>query len=73
MLRFDYFCFFQYIMTGISVFLQLTAHGILQVSAALSVNAAGSKIIARETTLMPNIRGLPALMCLLFAPSIQLR
>ncbi|XP_067938858.1 ATP-dependent RNA helicase TDRD9-like [Watersipora subatra] len=48
-------------------------HNRLMVAAGLSVNPSSSKIIARETTLMPNIHGLPSLMCLLFAPSIQIR
>ncbi|XP_069494292.1 ATP-dependent RNA helicase TDRD9 [Ambystoma mexicanum] len=43
------------------------------VSAYLSVNASGSTIMLRETSLMPNIPGLPAILSMLFAPVIELR
>lgn len=43
------------------------------VSASLSVNASGSTMLLRETSLMPNIPGLPAIIAMLFAPVIELR
>ncbi|XP_064368091.1 ATP-dependent RNA helicase TDRD9 [Dromaius novaehollandiae] len=43
------------------------------VAASLSVNATGSAVILEETSLMPPIPGLPALLSMLFAPAIELR
>ncbi|XP_039392316.1 ATP-dependent RNA helicase TDRD9 isoform X3 [Mauremys reevesii] len=43
------------------------------VAASVSVNATGSTILLRETSLMPPIPGLPALLSMLFAPVIELR
>ncbi|NXA46282.1 TDRD9 helicase, partial [Nothocercus julius] len=43
------------------------------VAASLSVNATGSSLILEETSLMPPIPGLPALLSMLFAPAIELR
>ncbi|KYO45366.1 putative ATP-dependent RNA helicase TDRD9 [Alligator mississippiensis] len=43
------------------------------VAAFLSVNATGSTVLLRETTFMPPIPGLPALLSMLFAPVIELR
>ncbi|XP_032882942.1 ATP-dependent RNA helicase TDRD9 [Amblyraja radiata] len=43
------------------------------IGASVSVNTSGSTIIVRETTLMPDIHGLPALICMIFAPVIELR
>ncbi|XP_029453911.1 ATP-dependent RNA helicase TDRD9 isoform X2 [Rhinatrema bivittatum] len=43
------------------------------VAASLSVNASGSTMLLRETSLMPNIPGLPALLSMLFAPVMELR
>ncbi|NWI16508.1 TDRD9 helicase, partial [Crypturellus soui] len=43
------------------------------VAASLSVNASGSSLILEETSLMPPIPGLPALLSMLFAPAIELR
>ncbi|XP_069772647.1 ATP-dependent RNA helicase TDRD9 isoform X2 [Narcine bancroftii] len=48
-------------------------HQRILVGASVSVNASGSTIIVRDTTLMPNIHGLPALICMIFAPVIELR
>ncbi|GCC30391.1 hypothetical protein chiPu_0008842 [Chiloscyllium punctatum] len=48
-------------------------HQRMLIGASVSVNTSGSTIIVRETTLMPNIHGLPALICLLFAPVVELR
>uniref|UniRef100_A0A8C8R6E9 ATP-dependent RNA helicase TDRD9 n=1 Tax=Pelusios castaneus TaxID=367368 RepID=A0A8C8R6E9_9SAUR len=43
------------------------------VAASVSVNSTGSTILLRETSLMPPIPGLPALLSMLFAPVIELR
>ncbi|XP_043930431.1 ATP-dependent RNA helicase TDRD9 [Protopterus annectens] len=43
------------------------------IAASVSVNASGSSLLLRETTFMPNISGLPALICMVFAPAIELR
>ncbi|KAM6461278.1 ATP-dependent RNA helicase TDRD9 isoform 1-T1 [Liasis olivaceus] len=43
------------------------------VAASISVNATGSTMMLRETSLMPHIPGLPALLSMLFAPVIDLR
>ncbi|XP_078418572.1 ATP-dependent RNA helicase TDRD9 isoform X1 [Cetorhinus maximus] len=48
-------------------------HQRMLVGASVSVNTSGSTIIVRETTLMPNIHGLPALICMIFAPVVELR
>uniref|UniRef100_UPI00398E9638 ATP-dependent RNA helicase TDRD9 isoform X3 n=1 Tax=Pristiophorus japonicus TaxID=55135 RepID=UPI00398E9638 len=48
-------------------------HQRVLVGASVSVNTSGSTIIVRETTLMPNIHGLPALICMIFAPVMELR
>ncbi|NXN71597.1 TDRD9 helicase, partial [Himantopus himantopus] len=45
----------------------------LLVAASLSVNATGSTVILEETSLMPPIPGLLALLSMLFAPAIELR
>uniref|UniRef100_A0A646QES9 Probable ATP-dependent RNA helicase spindle-E n=1 Tax=Hemiscolopendra marginata TaxID=943146 RepID=A0A646QES9_9MYRI len=42
-------------------------------AAGVSSSADGMSIIARNTTLMPNIHGLPALVSLLFTPCAELR
>ncbi|XP_034274448.1 ATP-dependent RNA helicase TDRD9 isoform X2 [Pantherophis guttatus] len=43
------------------------------VAASISVNATGSTMLLKETSLMPHIPGLPALLSMLFAPVIDLR
>ncbi|XP_052639292.1 ATP-dependent RNA helicase TDRD9 isoform X3 [Harpia harpyja] len=45
----------------------------LLVAASLSANASGSTVILEETSLMPPIPGLLALLSMLFAPAIELR
>ncbi|KAM6204809.1 ATP-dependent RNA helicase TDRD9 isoform 2-T2 [Sarcoramphus papa] len=45
----------------------------LLVAASLSANATGSTVILEETSLMPPIPGLLALLSMLFAPAIELR
>ncbi|XP_021099398.1 putative ATP-dependent RNA helicase TDRD9 isoform X3 [Heterocephalus glaber] len=48
-------------------------HQRMLVAASLLVNATGSTMLLRETSLMPPIPGLPALLSMLFAPVIELR
>ncbi|XP_037756977.2 ATP-dependent RNA helicase TDRD9 [Chelonia mydas] len=43
------------------------------VAASVSVNATGTTMLLRETSLIPPIPGLPALLSMLFAPVIELR
>uniref|UniRef100_A0A8D9FFL9 Probable ATP-dependent RNA helicase spindle-E n=1 Tax=Cacopsylla melanoneura TaxID=428564 RepID=A0A8D9FFL9_9HEMI len=49
------------------------SHQRLLVSAFATANATSEFLKVRETTLMPNIPGLPALLCLVFAPQVELR
>ncbi|KAI5707002.1 hypothetical protein M8J76_016445 [Diaphorina citri] len=49
------------------------SHQRLLVSAFASSNPMSEYLKVRETTLMPNIPGLPALLCLLFAPQVEIR
>uniref|UniRef100_UPI0035900AED ATP-dependent RNA helicase TDRD9-like n=1 Tax=Myxine glutinosa TaxID=7769 RepID=UPI0035900AED len=48
-------------------------HERLLLAAAVSVNSSGSMILLRHTTLMPPIHGLPAIVCALFTPKMELR
>ncbi|XP_077122732.1 ATP-dependent RNA helicase TDRD9 isoform X1 [Ranitomeya variabilis] len=48
-------------------------HQRMFISASLSVNSSGSMLMLRETSLLPSIPGLPALVSMLFAPVIELR
>ncbi|KAM5339337.1 ATP-dependent RNA helicase TDRD9 [Glossophaga mutica] len=48
-------------------------HQRVLVAASLSVNATGSTMLLRETSLLPHIPGLPALLSMLFAPAMELR
>ncbi|XP_024614478.1 ATP-dependent RNA helicase TDRD9 isoform X1 [Neophocaena asiaeorientalis asiaeorientalis] len=48
-------------------------HQRMLVAASLSVDATGSTMLLRETSLMPHIPGLPALLSMLFAPVMELR
>ncbi|XP_028923681.1 ATP-dependent RNA helicase TDRD9 isoform X2 [Ornithorhynchus anatinus] len=43
------------------------------VAASLSINASGSSMLLRETTLLPHVPGLPALISILFSPVVELR
>ncbi|KAK2190456.1 hypothetical protein NP493_81g02000 [Ridgeia piscesae] len=45
----------------------------MMVAAYVGLNPSGTVMMARDTTIMPNIPGLPALVTLLFAPSAELR
>lgn len=48
-------------------------HQRLLVAGSVSVNATGTRILLRETTIMPDIPGLPALIIMLFTPVMELR
>ena len=48
-------------------------HERLMVSAFLNLNSTATSVIARESTLLPNINGLIYLMTMLFAPYVELR
>ncbi|XP_006160134.1 ATP-dependent RNA helicase TDRD9 isoform X2 [Tupaia chinensis] len=48
-------------------------HQRMLVAASLSMNATGSTMLLRETSLMPHIPGLPALLSMLFTPVMELR
>nr|XP_022333202.1 putative ATP-dependent RNA helicase TDRD9 [Crassostrea virginica] len=48
-------------------------HARLMIAGFVGLNAAGSTMIARDTTIMPLIPGLPALVSLLFCPIAELR
>ena len=48
-------------------------HERMMVAARVALNPSGSACVAKETTLMPNIHGLPHIVCLLFAPTIEMR
>lgn len=48
-------------------------HTRMMIAGFVGLNAGGSTMIARDTTIMPLIPGLPALMSLLFCPIAELR
>ncbi|XP_062595523.1 ATP-dependent RNA helicase TDRD9-like [Saccostrea cucullata] len=48
-------------------------HARMMIAGYVGLNAAGSTMIARDTTIMPLIPGLPALVSLLFAPIAEFR
>ena len=48
-------------------------HERLMISAFVGLNPSASAVIARETTLMPNINGLIHLLTLLFSPCVEMR
>lgn len=43
------------------------------ISAFVTINSAGDKLSLRDTTIMPSLPGLPALVCLMFSPMVELR
>ncbi len=48
-------------------------HQRLMVAAYVGVNNAGNTLLARDTTIMPNIPDLPALTAMIFSPAMELR
>lgn len=48
-------------------------HDRLLVASVVHQNTSGTHLMLRNTTLMPNIAGLTALICLIFSPKIELR
>lgn len=48
-------------------------HKRLMVAGHIAVNSSGNIVLARNTTLLPNIHGLVHCLCLLFAPAVELR
>eukprot|EP00794_Sanderia_malayensis_P020227 gene20227-22203_t len=48
-------------------------HAILMLSANVGINAVGNTLLARETTVMPNIHGLASIIPVLFAPFAEFR
>nr|XP_023681327.1 ATP-dependent RNA helicase TDRD9 isoform X1 [Paramormyrops kingsleyae] len=48
-------------------------HQRVLVAGAVSISASSSNILLKETTLMPRIHGLPAILCMLFSPIMELR
>lgn len=49
------------------------SHQRFLVAANIGINSSGSTVVARDTTLMPNIHGLLSIVSLLFAPFAELR
>ena len=48
-------------------------HERMMVAAHVAINSAGNTVLARDTTLLPNIHGLAYLVCLVFAPTVEMR
>ena len=48
-------------------------HDKLMVASYISVGSSGNVLLARNTTLLPNIHGLAHIVCMIFAPTIELR
>ncbi|KAI4885618.1 hypothetical protein NFI96_019060 [Prochilodus magdalenae] len=48
-------------------------HERMLVAGSVSLNSSGSRILLKETTLMPHIHGLPSLITMLFTPIMELR
>ncbi|XP_068435838.1 ATP-dependent RNA helicase TDRD9 isoform X2 [Clinocottus analis] len=48
-------------------------HQRMLVAGTVSVNATGTRILLKDTSLMPDIPGLPALLTMLFTPIMELR
>ena len=49
------------------------SHERLMVAAQVNLSSSGNVLLARNTTLLPNIHGLAHLICLIFAPCVELR
>jgi len=61
------FCSCFHMLQNITLFYRLL------VAASVGQNPQGDCLILRHTTLMPNLYGLASLICLIFAPCIELR
>lgn len=48
-------------------------HSRLVIAASVTQNAGTNRLTLRNTTIMPNIHGLSSLVCLIFAPRVELR
>lgn len=48
-------------------------HRTLLVAASVGVNESGTTMIARNTTLLPNIHGLPFIVAMIFTPVLEMR
>lgn len=48
-------------------------HARLLVASDINLNATGSSVVARSTTLLPNIHGLCSLIILIFSPRVEFR
>jgi len=62
-----YFCSYFHTLQNITLFYRLL------VAASVGQNPQGDRLILRHTTLMPNLHGLASLICLIFAPCVELR
>ena len=48
-------------------------HERLMVACSIGLNSSGNALLARNTTLLPNIHGLAHIVCMIFSPTIELR
>jgi ATP-dependent RNA helicase TDRD9 len=48
-------------------------HDRLMIAGFVGLNPVGSTMVARDTTILPSIAGLPSLVSLLFCPVAELR
>lgn len=51
----------------------LSSHSRMMCAAQVTLNTRGDTLLARNTTILPHLKGLPELLVLLFAPSVELR
>lgn len=49
------------------------SHERLIVAAFVNQNVEGSKLILNNTTILPNVHGLPSIIALIFAPTVEYR
>jgi len=61
------FCSCLHVLKNITLFYRLL------VAASVGQNPQGDRLILHQTTLMPNLHGLASIICLIFAPCIELR
>ena len=48
-------------------------HERMMVASQVAITSTGSTVLARYSTLLPNLHGLPYLVCLLFTPTVEMR